>query len=535
MGEGAVALAGGVAALLLYLSTLAPSITLANGASDSGELAAAAYTLGIAHPTGYPLYTGLGYIVTRLSAAEPAHSLNVFSAVMGAAAVGLLALVALRAVGRTAPGAPRPLLYTAGLLAAMALALDTDFWTQAVVTETRTLALALDALVLALLVAPARRRAGPSLAAAFVYGLALCDHLLSLYLAPAVVILVAVWAGRDARRWLALAALWGLGLTPYLYLPLRAAAHPLANWGDPSTPGRFLWVVSGQEYRSEMFALDGAGLLAALGGSLATLWAGLGGATLVSAAAGLVALWRRAPRLAAALALTFAADVVLTSNYGARAAPIYLLLGALCACVAAAAGWLAAGLLVARLLSRLAAGPVRRRRARAAVVPLVCGLLALTAGALEVPLATTARAAVSDSWDTSDRDAAVDILRGLPPHAVLFVEQEQDIVPLWYAQRGLRAGRDVTLVDHALLTYAWYYRELRALPAFDRRLLPDSAVSNNEGSDVMLVQGRIALLGRAVAPGRPLYALTLEPAFGRFCHQRREGPIPLWRCVRRAP
>jgi len=296
--DGILALAAGLAALALYLFTLAPSITSANGAGDSGELAAAAYTLGITHPTGYPLYTLLGYAVARLVPGEPAHSLNAFSALMGALAVGLLTLTALRAGERALPRAPRPLLYTASLLAAAALALDTDFWTETVVTETRTLALALDALVLALLVVPARRRAGPSLAAALVYGLALCDHLLSLYLAPAVVILVAAWAGRDVRHWLALLGLFLLGLTPYLYLPLRAAAHPLANWGDPATPARFVWVVTGQEYRSSMFGLDAAGLAAAIQGSLAVLWDGLGAATIVAATIGLGVLWR--PHLPAA-------------------------------------------------------------------------------------------------------------------------------------------------------------------------------------------------------------------------------------------
>ena len=47
---------------VLYLITLAPSI----GPEDGGELAAAAYTLGIPHPTGYPLWTLFGWIFTKL-------------------------------------------------------------------------------------------------------------------------------------------------------------------------------------------------------------------------------------------------------------------------------------------------------------------------------------------------------------------------------------------------------------------------------------------------------------------------------------
>src|SRR5437764_15220133 len=93
-GEGLLSIAGGMAALALYLRTLAPSITMANGAGDSGELASTAYTLGIAHPSGYPLYTLLGFAVTHLGCGEPAFCLNVFSATMGAITAGLALLLA---------------------------------------------------------------------------------------------------------------------------------------------------------------------------------------------------------------------------------------------------------------------------------------------------------------------------------------------------------------------------------------------------------------------------------------------------------
>ena len=196
-GEGLFPIAGGVAALALYLHSLAPTITMANGAGDSGELASTAYTLGIAHPTGYPLYTLLGFVVTHLGGGEPAFSLNVFSAVMGAVTVGLLLLLALHVARRAVPGAPWPLAAVASGIAVLAFALSTDFWTEAVVTETRTLALALDTLILVLLVVPRLRAERHVLLAAVLYGLALSDHLLSLYLAPALIVLA--WPATAVR------------------------------------------------------------------------------------------------------------------------------------------------------------------------------------------------------------------------------------------------------------------------------------------------------------------------------------------------
>ena len=45
-----------------------------------------------------------------------------------------------------------------------------------------------------------------------------------------------------------------LGLSVYLYLPIRAASHPLLNWGNPQTFEKFWWHVTGKQFRVWMFA-----------------------------------------------------------------------------------------------------------------------------------------------------------------------------------------------------------------------------------------------------------------------------------------
>ena len=52
----------GLIAFAVYLLTISHSIT----EFDSGELAAVQATLGIAHPPGYPLFTILGYIFSKI-------------------------------------------------------------------------------------------------------------------------------------------------------------------------------------------------------------------------------------------------------------------------------------------------------------------------------------------------------------------------------------------------------------------------------------------------------------------------------------
>lgn len=80
----------------IYLYTLAPTVTL----EDSGELAVAGDWLGVPHPPGYPIWTILAWsfskifsFVTYLGQPNPAWSIALLSAVFGALAAGISAML----------------------------------------------------------------------------------------------------------------------------------------------------------------------------------------------------------------------------------------------------------------------------------------------------------------------------------------------------------------------------------------------------------------------------------------------------------
>ena len=62
--------------LVLYIRTLAPSLLF----GDSAEFQTIAHTLGIGHPTGYPVYVLLARLFTLLPIGEVAYRVNLFSA-----------------------------------------------------------------------------------------------------------------------------------------------------------------------------------------------------------------------------------------------------------------------------------------------------------------------------------------------------------------------------------------------------------------------------------------------------------------------
>ena len=75
-------------ALVVYNATLTPSLSYKS--PDGNELATIPYILGLAHSTGYPLYTWLGKLFTYLPIGDVAHRMNLMSAVLGAAGVAIL-------------------------------------------------------------------------------------------------------------------------------------------------------------------------------------------------------------------------------------------------------------------------------------------------------------------------------------------------------------------------------------------------------------------------------------------------------------
>ena len=153
------------AAFWAYTQTLLPGVDL----GDTGGFQAAVLWPDVSARQAYPLYYGLARpFVSAVSAANPARGLNLFSAIFGAAAVGLLTVLSAAITESLVAGV------TAGLL----LAFSYTFWSQAIIAEVYTLHLTL---VLACCLAlhayaarPSRRRLAIFFA---IYAVAFGNHL----------------------------------------------------------------------------------------------------------------------------------------------------------------------------------------------------------------------------------------------------------------------------------------------------------------------------------------------------------------------
>jgi tetratricopeptide (TPR) repeat protein len=220
---------------------------------DSGDLLTAIAVLGIPHPSGYPLYVLLGKAWGLLLFFLPLPwALSLLSAACAAAACG-----AVYRIGREQglPAIP-------SLFSALLLAFGPSAWGEANVQ--RVYALNTLLLALATLYAFRWRRSGrfSSLAAAFfLCGLGAANHLYMAVFGAALALFAVASEPALLRRPLRIlvcAGLAALGLLPYLYLPLRAQAHPLLSWGDAQTAGGVLRVVLREGFWERRFLQSAA-------------------------------------------------------------------------------------------------------------------------------------------------------------------------------------------------------------------------------------------------------------------------------------
>lgn len=234
-----------LATLVIYVVTLPPEVL----PGDSGELIAASHTLSIAHPPGYPLYLLLGKIFASLvSVGSIAYRYNLFSAVVASIASTLVFLILTRL------GVWRPV----GFGVTLGLATLGSFWLEATGAEVYALNALFTALLLYLALMAVRYGQRAVLLLALVAGLALSHHLSLVYsIAGALgVLMLGSRVVPQARTVVVSAFFLALGVTVWLYIPIRAHLGPPLMWGDTGTLDGFLAHIAAQGYQWRLRAFE---------------------------------------------------------------------------------------------------------------------------------------------------------------------------------------------------------------------------------------------------------------------------------------
>ena len=283
----------GLFVFLVYLTTLAPSVV----EIDSGELATVQVTLGIAHPTGYPLFTLIGHLFSLLPLPfTKIYTLNLLTAVWCSLAAGIFTCTSkiildhielFRSAGKgelknlkknnakteaseDAAALPELKKYLAAVFGGLMLAFSKTFWTQGTSVEVYSLHVFLIMLVIFFLIKAylVKDEDEPvKLFGAWTYfaaalALTFSNHMTSILILPGIAYFYfekyRFGSGSFKRIFYMLIFFVPILILFYSYLPIRASQNPVLNWGNPVDLARIFRHISGSQYRVWLFSSTAA-------------------------------------------------------------------------------------------------------------------------------------------------------------------------------------------------------------------------------------------------------------------------------------
>ena len=424
---------------LVYLFTSAPGI----GLIDSGELTTVVWKLGIAHPTGYPLYTIIGHLFSVLPFANVARMMVLFSSLCMALASGILLWTGAHILQKYFKCSPtKATLFSAAGIFTFAFSLTS--WQTAAYAEVYPLTLLLTSLLYALgirMLSSTRTNVRLWIAFGFVFGLALGNHLSVVWTFP--LGLVVLWhcfgTGRAAiRALLATMPVGVLGASVILFLPLRSHLNPVLDWGNPETLGLLWRHLTGWQYQVWMFQ---SGILERIISYVRTLPMDIGWGGVALVIIGIYRLTKRASRVLVALLLVWFLGVLYNVNYDIPDIAPYFLPAHAALSLIAVAG--------AVTLWHLA-------KPRKIVIRIALILL------LTVPIFSNAITHFSTANRSNDHFPATfarEALRTLPPNALVLHSLWDLQSPAIYLQEVEGYRTDVALMDVNLMRRRWYVEQ----------------------------------------------------------------------------
>ena len=460
LNENIFAVALSLVALGVYLTTMCPTVSFI----DSGELATVATVPGIAHPTGYPLFTLLSRCAVMTPfGGEEILKLNIFGAIVTAFSVGLFFKVALTlrqfsntgdANKRLHPTADRKGHLACAAIGSLVFGFSRTVWAQSVAIEVYGLHLALMLLTMLAFLKGMQEEMASEVGiskhlvlSSFILGMSFTNHLTTILIIPALGYLYFKSFGIGKGSLLRVAKLvpfFILGTSAYLYLPIRSNAHPPVDWGHPAELERLVWHVSGKQYRSWIFS-SFESAQKQFSYFIHHFPSEFHWIVILVLLFGLWTVFRRSRIVFWFHIIAFVTCLLYSINYDIHDIDSYFLLSYIVSAVFVVFGLQA--------MYSFAGGG--RRRVQSLIVVLIL---------LIFPLVQfwEGRRAVDESENYLVQDYTQNIFANLEPNAfVLTYQWDYFVAPSLYFQVVRNQRLDVAIIDKELLRRSWYFIHLQ--------------------------------------------------------------------------
>ncbi len=237
--------------VLVYIYCVSPSVYW----EDSGEFITTAKNLGIAHPSGHPLYIVLSHLFTIKRIPEIiATSVNMFSVFCSFLTLFLFSLFLYLLLSKSKKGIQfYPLLFSSLFL----FAFSKTFWYFSEIAEVYSLHTLLTIAIFISLFLFYKNGGKFILLFSYLFGLSLTNNITIAFLLPAFLLFIFLERVKIPKRFVLLSLLlFLLGISFYLYIPIRSRFNPVFNWGNARTFNNFISLIFAKEFSKGVLAFE---------------------------------------------------------------------------------------------------------------------------------------------------------------------------------------------------------------------------------------------------------------------------------------
>ena len=235
---------------IIYTFSVSPSVYW----EDTGEFIITSKNLGIAHPPGHPLYIVLSHLFTiNIPPEKVATGVNMFSVFCSFLALFFFSTLLYLLINPQKKVLFLPV-FTATILL---FGFSKTFWYYTEIAEVYTLHTLFSILIFISLLLFYKKDRRALLLFCFLFGLSLSNNITMIFLLPAFLLFIFLERKRIVKRFiLPCILLFLLGISFYLYIPIRSRFNPLFDWGNAQTFNNLLSMGFAREFSKGFFAWE---------------------------------------------------------------------------------------------------------------------------------------------------------------------------------------------------------------------------------------------------------------------------------------
>jgi hypothetical protein len=441
--------------LLVYVITLTPSV----GFIDTGELATVCVKLGIAHPTGYPLFSIFGNLFTYFPIGDEIYRLNLMTALITSAAIAILfnffIFIYRIFIGEINAKKENKIkddnIYFISFASCLVFAFSKTCWNTANGIEVYGLHILFIIIVIFIFVKGIllfqlfknHEAYGETLMVLFAYmlGLSFANHMTTLFLALGFIYYYFTTFGfnkSSITRIIYLSLFFLAGLSVYTYFFIRAD-NPDISWGYPANFTYFIRHITAKQFNVWMFSSFDV-TAKQFKYFISSYPKEFFYFPLILAVAGLVFLFKNNRKFFIFTILLFLFDIIYAFNYDIHDIDSYFLLAFLVTAI-----WIGFG--ISYLMTNV--------KANVKYISLI---------SLFVPLIILA-----GNWKSNDesknyyvKDYTINVFNSARQNSLILSTQWDFFISAsWYFQIVKNYRPDVTVIDKELLRRSWYIRHIK--------------------------------------------------------------------------